>query len=94
MQLGGEDEIRIERNLTQPDPGQFRPDVSVKRSIDLHHIEKVRQVFQRMDLLAQYFRRIKHVVPIFIGPPGRADANMRHVWHRNGEVGGKGLFRE
>jgi hypothetical protein len=34
-----------------------------------------------MDFFAQDFGRVKHVVPVLVGPPGSADADVRRGLH-------------
>ena len=76
MQLGGEHEIWIHRlGLPRPQLGQVRLDVSVKRSVDLHHVKAARQDFQRMLLAVLHSRRIENSLPVFVRPAGSANAD-------------------
>ena len=77
MKFGGEYEVFVDScNLPTPQTCQFRLDMPIEGSIDLDQIEESRKIFEWMDFLALYFGRIKHTVPIFVGPTGGTDANF------------------
>src|SRR5437868_11315997 len=83
VQLRRENKVRIHSSrLAAPDPCQFRFDVTVKRSIDLDHIEEPRHVLQRMDFFSLHSGRIKDPFPVLVGPPGRADPDLAINSHR------------
>src|SRR5882762_516026 len=42
----------------------------------------MRQVFQRMQLAALHLRRIENSLPVLVGPPGGADANLGRAFHK------------
>ena len=87
MQLGRENKIRIDRRcLPAPEPSQFWPDVSVKRSIDFDDVEEASQKFYGMNFLARYFGRLEDSVPVFIRPAGSPDADSRSVFHAAGQL--------
>src|ERR1700746_976362 len=91
VQLRGEYEIRIGRNLPYPELRQFGFDVPVKRSIDLDHVEEVGEVLEGVDLLSGDFRRVEDALPVLVGPSGHTDANSGCVDHCGWRSGGKGL---
>src|ERR1700676_4847722 len=81
VQLGGEYQLWIDRDLASPHFHQFRLDMPVKRSVDLHHIEALSQKFQRMLFPALHARRIENPIPVAIGPASRTDANLPPRFH-------------
>src|SRR5208283_5664846 len=59
VQLRGEKKIRIDRrSLPRPQTPQFRPYVSIKRSVDFDDVEESRQKFYGMNFLPRDFWRI------------------------------------
>src|SRR3981189_3660104 len=85
MQFGRENKIRIDRRrLPAPEPSQFWPDVSVKRSIDFDDVEEASQKFYGMNFLARYFGRVEDSVPVFIRPAGSSNADSRRRVHEQG----------
>src|SRR5579872_6133085 len=83
MQLGGEHKLRIDRDFAHPKLHQLRLDVSIKRSVDLHHIKALRQKFQPMLFAPRHSRRIENSLPILVSPSGRANANLARCVHGN-----------
>jgi hypothetical protein len=81
MQFRGEHEPGIEGNFAHPQPGQFRLDVSVKRSVDLDHIEALGQELERVLLPALHSGGIENSIPVFLTPSGGADADLPRCVH-------------
>src|SRR5258708_668135 len=77
MQLGGENKVRIDvLGDARPQLCQYGLDVSEERSIDLDGVETARNQFQRMLLPAMHSGRVEDAVPVLVGPPGRAHADL------------------
>jgi hypothetical protein len=53
--------------------------MSIKRSIDFAAIDKLRRIFQRMDLPLLQIGRINYSFPVFVGKPSGADKNA-HIF--------------
>src|SRR5881628_499238 len=78
MQFRGEHEFRIHRGRPMhPELGYVWLDVSVKRSIDLDHVEALRQQIKGMLLAMLHPRGIQNSLPIFVRPASRANAEGR-----------------
>src|ERR1700676_724133 len=87
MQFRGEEKIWIDRPcLPRPQTPQFRPYVSIKRSVDFDDVEESREKFDRMYFLPRHFRRIQNAVPVFIRPAGSPNADSRSMFHTGGSV--------
>src|SRR5438132_5288996 len=82
MQFRSEHKISIHcERLARPHLRQLRLDVPIKRRINLHQIEALRQIFQRMFPSTLHPRRIKHPFPILIRPPSSTDTDLRRYFH-------------
>ena len=83
FKLRREVEIRIHpRNFAAPQAAKLGLDVPVKRSVDLDHVEKPRQIFQGVQFVASDFGRVKNPVPVFVRPAGSSNANLVGRLHR------------
>src|SRR5262249_38669159 len=77
VQLGREQEIAIHLpGLPGPVFSHIRPDVTVKRCIDLAAIEKLRQVLERMNLALFEVRRINDSFPVLVGKARGPNKNV------------------
>jgi hypothetical protein len=67
MQLGREKEVGIHLgHNARPQLGNLRLDVTVKRGVDLDHVEAARHQFQRMLLPARHPRWIEDAFPVLV----------------------------
>lgn len=58
-----------------------RPDVAVKRGVDLAAVHKLSQIFKRMDLPPLEIRRIHHSFPVLVGETRRPDKNIHNLFN-------------
>jgi acetyltransferase-like isoleucine patch superfamily enzyme len=81
-QLGCELKIRVHGyRLLTPAFSYIRPDVAIKRGIDLATIEKLCQVFERVNFALLQIGRVKHAFPIFVRKACGADKNIHPVFN-------------
>src|SRR5262249_16472535 len=81
-QFGSENKILVNAShAPAPDLRPLRLKRSVEGGVDLNHIEKLRQVLERVDLLAGQIIRIEHTIPVLVGPSCRANHNFAATLH-------------
>jgi len=81
-QLGCELKIRVHgRRLLAPAFSYARPDVAIKRGIDLTTIKELSQVFERMNFALLQIGRINHALPILVRKTCGPDKNIHRVFN-------------
>ena len=70
---GREQEARMLRYLADPQPGKLRPQGPVKRSVDFHQVQMLREILQRMKTTG-LDGRIDDRIPVRMRPAGYAAA--------------------
>jgi hypothetical protein len=77
--FGREQEFWVHRNgFSAPVFAHIRPDMAVKRGIDLTAIDELRQIFQRMDLPFLQIGWLNNSFPVFVGKSGSADKDIHN----------------
>jgi hypothetical protein len=69
------------RCLFTPAFSYVRPDVAIKRGIDLATIEERREVFKRMNFALFQIGWVNHTFPIFVRKARGADKNIHPVFN-------------
>src|SRR5215471_18559636 len=76
IQLGRELEIAVYgAGLFAPILPHMRPDMAVKRGVDLAAIEELRQIFERMELTSFKISGIDDPLPVLVGKARGSDVN-------------------